>query len=74
MERTTSAPPVDAGLLLPCPFCGGEAELEPHPWMDDCVRAGCGDPACAVKPATEYLLRCFLDELCAAWNRRAGHA
>ena len=74
MEGTTSTQPADIGRLLPCPFCGGEAVLEPHPSLNDCVRAGCGNPSCAVRPATEYLLRCFVDELHAAWNGRAEPA
>jgi hypothetical protein len=73
-ESTTSTQLADVGRLLPCPFCGGEAELEPHPSLDDCARAGCGNSTCAVRPATEYLLRCFVDELHAAWNQRAEPA
>ena len=60
------------GPLRPCPFCGGEAALEPDPWLDESVRIACGNGACRVTPRTEYLLPRFADELRAAWNGRAA--
>ena len=61
----------DVGLLRPCPFCGGDAALEPDPWLAEGFRIACGSEACGVKPRTESLLACYADELCAAWNGRA---
>ena len=72
-ESTTLRPPrIDVGPLRPCPFCGGEATVEPDPWLDESVRIACGNEACRVTPKTEYLLVCYADELCAAWNGRAA--
>ena len=56
--------------LRACPFCGGEAAVEPDPWLDGSVRIACGNDACRVKPRTEYLLACYADELREAWNAR----
>ena len=73
IESSTAEPPRAAvGPLLPCPFCGGEAALEPDPWLDESVRVACGNDACRVQPRTEYLLLCYADELRAAWNGRAA--
>lgn len=71
-ESTAPAPRVFVDPLRPCPFCGGEAALEPAPWLEETVRIGCGNEACPVRPRTEYLLACYADELCAAWNGRAS--
>lgn len=68
--RTADLPRTLPALLRPCPFCGGPAALEPDPWLSESLRITCGTPACQVKPGTEYLLPCFTDELCAAWNGR----
>ncbi len=68
---TLTLPQVEVGLLLPCPFCGGGARLEPDPWQGESVRIACGNDACRVTPRTEYLLVRFADELRAAWNGRA---
>lgn len=69
-ERTARLPQAAADLLLPCPFCGGEATLEPDPSLPEIVRIACGNGACRVMPRTEYLLDRFADELVAAWNGR----
>jgi hypothetical protein len=58
------------GPLRPCPFCGGPAALERSPWLSESVRITCGNDGCGVRPRTEYLLACYADELCAAWNAR----
>jgi restriction alleviation protein Lar len=64
------AEPPRLGTLLPCPFCGGEAVVERDPWAGESVRVACGERACRVSPATEYLLVEYADELAAGWNRR----
>ncbi len=58
------------GPLRPCPFCGAPAALERSPWLTESVRITCGNDGCGVRPRTEYLLACYADELCAAWNAR----
>ena len=70
-ESTLILPRALVGPLRPCPFCGGEATLEPDPWLAESVRIACGNAACRVGPRTEYLLVRFADELREAWNGRA---
>lgn len=70
-ESTMHPTRVAVGPLSPCPFCGGDATVEPDPWLAESVRIACGNPACRVQPKTEYLLACYADELRAAWNGRA---
>lgn len=70
-QSMTSPPRVEPGLLRPCPFCGGEAALEPDPWLPDSFRITCGNDGCRVTPRTEYLLARYADELVEAWNGRA---
>ena len=56
----------DAPKLLPCPFCGGAAVLDPG----EITRAECGGDECPMDECyTELLPR---DEAIAAWNRRAS--
>jgi hypothetical protein len=69
---TTATHPALTALLLPCPFCGGAARLEPDPWQDASARIACAGADCAVRPRTEYLLLRFADELVAGWNGRAA--
>lgn len=45
--------------LLPCPFCGGEAELSYCGWVS-CHNCGCDGPYTGDSP----------DEAAAAWNTR----
>ena len=59
--------------LLPCPFCGGEAELHPTYDMDTNEVDGwfvwCNNDACECKPETNQH---FTEaEAIAAWNSRA---
>lgn len=59
--------------LLPCPFCGGEAELHPTYDMDTNEVDGwfvwCDNGTCECKPETGQF---FTEaEAIAAWNRRA---
>ena len=51
----------DAGVLLPCPFCGGEGRWAAlfDDWVE-CVNCGARGPLCE----TEY-------RACLAWNTRA---
>ena len=53
--------------LKPCPFCGGEAEVE------DCrygYYVSCQSPTCLVSPETgDYETKA---SAIVAWNRRAG--
>lgn len=60
--------------LLPCPFCGAAAALQPHPELPEIVRVECAGERCVVRPATEYLLARYVDELVAVWNRRTAVA
>lgn len=58
--------------LKPCPFCGGEAELEEH--RDDyedtaCYNVGCNNPRCEVMAYTSGETP---EGTIAAWNRRAS--
>ena len=61
--------------LLPCPFCGNEAELRYHPkaFQDPHARAweaGCS--CCTARVGnTIYATGKTRDEAIAAWNRRA---
>jgi hypothetical protein len=67
-------PGIAVGPLRPCPFCGADAALEPSHLLRESIRITCGNPSCGVRPATEYLLACYADELCAAWNARPAPA
>jgi hypothetical protein len=60
--------------LRTCPFCGADAVLEPSRVLRESIRITCGNDACGVRPRTEYLLACYADELCAAWNARPATA
>lgn len=71
-EGTTVPPRTMREPLRPCPFCGGAATVEPDPWLHEGVRIACMNERCGVRPRTESLLACYADELCAAWNVRAG--
>ena len=64
--------PESPAPLLPCPFCGAAAALEPDPWAGESVRIACENAACLVAPKSEYLLVRFAAELRAAWNGRLG--
>jgi hypothetical protein len=66
----SSTDSAEVGSLLPCPFCGGDAAVEPDRWRGESVRIACANDACAVRPKTEFLLASFADELRAAWNGR----
>ena len=63
--------------LLPCPFCGGKAELRYHPssMRDPQCRAwevGCS--LCSARVGcTIYAIGKTKDDAIAAWNRRATH-
>jgi Lar family restriction alleviation protein len=63
--------------LLPCPFCGGEAELRYHPssMRDPSCRAWeAGCPFCGARVgSTIYAIGKTRDDAIAAWNRRAYH-
>lgn len=51
--------------LLPCPFCGGDAELVAD---GDGVYAGCATKQCLIKPITDtYRIK---RDAIRAWNRR----
>ena len=53
-------------ILLPCPFCGGEAKL--NVLYDDFHQVGCSNPLCKVLPQTwSYDTD---EEAIEAWNRR----
>lgn len=70
----TNPPPPD-GLpeLLPCPFCGGEAELwsgvKHARWS---ARVSCKDPCCGTfKPGISAKKNECVAEAIADWNTRA---
>lgn len=53
--------------LLPCPFCGGEAELVSD---GDGVYAGCKNEKCFIHPITlTYEIKRYAIK---AWNRRTA--
>lgn len=56
-----------ADNLLPCPFCGGEAEVSTV--LESFVVA-CNNDECPVVPGT--LIYDTVAEACAAWNMRNG--
>ena len=72
VELCTCRPESLLAGLLPCPFCGGAAVMEPYPECGDVVRIACASEACLVMPRTGYLLVAYADELRSAWNVRAG--
>lgn len=55
----------DAGDLLPCPFCGGEAEWRDGSSTKPYIR--CRE--CGMRTGGSYAC----DKLKAKWNRRATH-
>lgn len=60
--------------LLPCPFCGGEAELHPTYFLAKQEISGwfvwCGNDGCAVKPMTpDY--ETYIEAI-AVWNSRTA--
>lgn len=72
-------PPTSKIQLMPCPFCGGPAELEfdedrhyneerkeEHRWQVFCAAIG---RACPVGPCTHCTTK---DEAISQWNTRAG--
>lgn len=66
-----------ADKLLPCPFCGSDAELRYHPsaMRDPSSRTwevGCS--MCSARVGnTIYAIGMTRDEAIAAWNRRVDH-
>lgn len=60
MSGYTQASPTE---LLPCPFCGGEADIDVQGAY---IVAFCRD--CGVCPRTDAIMRA---EAVEAWNRRA---
>lgn len=55
--------------LMPCPFCGGEAEVFSSPYYHKRFAVRCNDNRCDVRPCTEYAKD--INDAIAAWNRRA---
>lgn len=62
--------------LLPCPFCGGKAEI--HRWSipneENCAQVRCESITCGARgyEACECMTQSEVDEIAiAAWNRRA---
>lgn len=70
---STPATPPDAGALLSCPFCGGDARYEHvHAKATDGMRwsIGCDDEEChGYMSFTTHERKC---DAAAAWNRRAS--
>ena len=67
---------VESTTLLPCPFCGGHANVvEDAPMFPNQVwyGVGCSNPNCTAY--TGYGMRLFVNraDAIAAWNRRADH-
>ena len=64
LEQLSAA--ATGGELLPCPFCGGPAEVESKRcgWRVHCVEPGC----CTAGP---YPDDCTEAEAITAWNRRS---
>lgn len=63
--------------LLPCPFCGGDAELRYHPKCicdPKCMAWEIGCSSCDARVGnTIYAIGKTKDDAIAAWNRRADH-
>lgn len=57
--------------LKPCPFCGGEVEIEIHEDIARRIKYGveCRNADCDVQPLTAWYAD--KDECVEAWNRRA---
>ena len=68
---------VEPTTLLPCPFCGGEAELRYHPMCMLDPRCRAWEVGCSICDArvgnTVYAIGKTRDEAVAAWNRRFDH-
>jgi hypothetical protein len=56
------------GELKPCPFCGGEAEINLHDGDAGTWIARCANRGCTTWPSTDCL---SYGDSVAAWNRRA---
>jgi Lar family restriction alleviation protein len=54
--------------LKPCPFCGGEAEINPLALATSDFNVACFNGECPVEPQTRGETK---DEAIAAWNTRA---
>lgn len=61
----------DNSSLLPCPFCGGEAELTCGSTAAIIVVAGCANKECKMQPCVGCFDRSLTE---AAWNTRAPSA
>jgi hypothetical protein len=63
--------------LLPCPFCGGEAQprlddyINGHCIPDPMFYISCENPGCGVWPEAEGKYSAGHDKIVAAWNTRA---
>lgn len=67
-ERVSGDGP--ASTLQCCPFCEAAPVRQQHPAIPEVVRVACTNDDCRVRPATEYLLEGYGDELRNAWNTR----
>lgn len=52
--------------LLPCPFCGGEAEIERHGNRRQSTIYACTECSCRLETGEEW-------NIGTDWNRRATH-
>lgn len=61
---------MDTNMLKPCPFCGGEGNVEEHPFMtipnSYCVKC----PVCKCQTSQFFNSE---QEAIDAWNRRVNH-
>ena len=70
-NKPATVPSVDDVVLLPCPFCGGDAKLFNKGDREDRYDVGCSTEGCYVEGGAEWW-HGDINTLVAMWNTRAN--